>query len=176
MHAAENINADLTAIATQLLPAADWKLPLRPLAPEGKKWIIVFRKHKYYTHFYVELYEAEVSGTGKYKNPLVLIDPLDFIWRVDDPEVLKFLTAVARFRNSYDSDRSESDIDGLKALVNNPMRLDVYFHDPEKSPNITVRAIEPIKLKLLPMDMILKVSRADSFYELTGKLYVSEKA
>ncbi len=176
MHAAENINADLTAIATQLLPAADWKLPVRPLAPEGKKWIIVFRKHKYYTHFYVELYEAEVSDTGKYKNPLVLIDPLDFIWRVDDPEVLKFLTAVARFRNSYDSDRAESDIDGLKALVNNPMQLDVYFHDPEKSPNITVRAIEPIKLKLLPMDMRLKVSRADSFYELTAKLYVNEKA
>jgi superfamily II DNA or RNA helicase len=176
MHVAENINADLTAIATQLLPAEDWKLPVRPLAPEGKKWIIVFRKHKYYTHFYVELYEAEVSDTGKYKNPLVLIDPLDFIWRVDDPEVLKFLTAVARFRNSYDSDRSESDIDGLKALVNNPMQLDVYFHDPGKSPNITVRSIEPIKLKLLPMEMTLKVSRADSFYELTAKLYVNEKA
>jgi superfamily II DNA or RNA helicase len=176
MHVAENINADLTAIATQLLPAADWKLPVRPLAPEGKKWIIVFRKHKYYTHFYVELYEAEVSDTGKYKNPLVLIDPLDFIWRVDDPEVLKFLTAVARFRNSYDSDRCESDIDGLQALVNNPMQLDVYFHDPGKSPNITVRSIEPIKLKLLPMEMTLKVSRADSFYELTAKLYVNEKA
>jgi superfamily II DNA or RNA helicase len=176
MQSAENINADLTAIATQLLPAADWKLPVGPLAPEGKRWIIVFRKHKYYTHFYVELYAADVAETGKLKNPLVLVDPLDFIWKVNDPEVLRFLTAVARFRNSYDSDRSASDIDGLKALVNNPMQLDAYHHDPEKSPNVTLRTIEPIVLKMLPMEMTLKVSLAKSFYALTGKLYVNEKA
>ena len=172
----DNLSSNLNAFSTQLLKGKEWQLPVNTGAPEGKKRILVFRKHKYYTHFYVEMYEAEVGSNGKLKNPLVLIDPLDFIWKVDDPEELKFYTAIARFRNSYDSDRSDSDIAGLRALVKNPLKLDAYFHDTEKSPNITIRSIVPFKLELLKVDLRLHVSLKQSVYEITGKLYLSEKA
>ena len=172
----DNLSSNLNAFSTQLLKGKEWQLPVNTGAPEGKKRILVFRKHKYYTHFYVEMYEAEVGSNGKLKNPLVLIDPLDFIWKVDDPEELKFYTAIARFRNSYDSDRSDSDIAGLRALVKNPLKLDAYFHDTEKSPNITIRSIVPFKLELLKVDLRLQVSLKQSVYEITGKLYLSEKA
>jgi SNF2 family DNA or RNA helicase len=172
----DNFSSNLNAFSTQLLKGKEWQLPVKASAPEGKKRILVFRKHKYYTHFYVELYEAEVGSNGKLKNPLVLIDPLEFIWKVDDPEELKFYTAIARFRNSYDSDRSDSDIAGLRALVKNPLKLDAYFHDTEKSPNITIRSIVPFKLELLEVDLRLQVSLKQSIYEVTGKLYLNEKA
>jgi SNF2 family DNA or RNA helicase len=172
----DNSSTDLNAFSTQLLKSRAWALPVKTLVPEGKKRIIVFRKHKYYTHFYVELYEGEVGENGKLKNPLVLIDPLDFIWQVNDPEVLKFYTAVARFRNSYDSDRNDSDIEGLRALVKNPLQLEAFFHDPEKSPNINIRSIVSFKLQMLKIDLTLQVSFRQSFYEITGKLYVNEKA
>ena len=172
----DSINSNLNTFSTQLLKAKEWQLPVKTDAPEGKKRILLFRKHKYYTHFYVEMYEAEVGSNGKLKNPLVLIDPLEFIWKVDDPEELKFYTAIARFRNSYDSDRSDSDIAGLRALVKNPLKLDAYFHDTEKSPNITIRSIVPFKLELLKVDLRLQVSLKQSIYEVTGKLYLNEKA
>lgn len=172
----DNFSTNLNAFSAQLLSSKEWTLPVKTLVPEGKKRIIVFRKHKYYTHFYVELYEVELGANEKLKNPLVLIDPLEFIWKVDDAEELKFYTAVARFRNSYDSDRSDSDINGLKALVRNPMKLDAYFHDTEKSPNITVRSIVPIKLQLHNLDLSLQVNLKQSNYEITGKLYLNEKA
>jgi SNF2 family DNA or RNA helicase len=172
----DNFSVDLNAFSTQLLKSSEWTLPVKPRVPEGKKRIIVFRKHKYYSHFYVELYEAEVGGNGKLKNPLIGIDPLGFIWQVNDPEELKFYTAVARFSNSYDSDRNDSDIDGLRALVNNPLQLEAFFHDPEKSPNINIRSIVPFKLRKLKIELTLQVSFSQSFYEITGKLYVNEKA
>ena len=172
----DNLSSNLNAFSSQLLKAKEWQLPVKTGAPEGKKRILVFRKHKYYTHFYVEMYEAEIGTNGKLKNPLLLIDPLDFIWKVDDPEELKFYTAIARFRNSYDSDRSDSDIAGLRALVKNPLKLDAYFHDTEKSPNITIRSIVPFKLELLKVDLSLQVSLKHSVYEVTGKLYLNEKA
>jgi SNF2 family DNA or RNA helicase len=172
----DNSSTDLNAFSTQLLKNKAWALPVKTLVPEGKKRIIVFRKHKYYTHFYVELYEVEVGENGKLKNPLILIDPLDFIWQVNDPEVLKFYTAVARFRNSYDSDRNDSDIEGLRKLVKNPLQLEAFFHDPEKSPNINIRSIVPFKLQMLKIDLTLQVNFRHAFYEITGKLYVNEKA
>jgi SNF2 family DNA or RNA helicase len=171
----DNFSDELNTFSTQLLKGKEWQ-PVKTLVPEGKKRIIVFRKHKYYSHFYVELYEAELGSNEKLKNPLILIDPLEFIWKVNDPEQLKFYTAVARFRNSYDSDRTDSDIEGLKALVKNPLQLDAYFHDTEKSPNITIRAITPFKLQMLNIDLALQVNLKQSSYEITGKLYLNEKA
>jgi SNF2 family DNA or RNA helicase len=172
----DNFSTDLNAFSTQLLTGKEWQLPVKTLVPEGKRRIIVFRKHKYYTHFYVELYEAEVGANEKLKNPLILIDPLEFIWKVDTPEELKFYTAVSRFRNSYDSDRSDSDIEGLRALVKNPLKLEAYFHDTEKSPNITIRSIVPFKLQMLNIDLALQVNLKQATYEVTGKLYLNEKA
>jgi SNF2 family DNA or RNA helicase len=172
----DNLSSNLQAFSTQLLTGNEWQLPVKTQVPEGKKRIIIFRKHKYYTHFYVELYDAEVGPNGKLKNPLILIDPLEFIWKLNDPEELKFYTAVSRFRNSYDSDRSDSDIDGLKALVKNPMQLEAYYHDTEKSPNITIRSIVPMKLQMLNIDLVLQVNLKQSIYEVTGKLYLNEKA
>jgi hypothetical protein len=83
---------------SRLLKKHTWTLPLNEQHPDGKKRILVLRRHKYYTHFYAEIYEAVTAVNGKLKNPLILLDPLDFIWQVNDPDILKFYAAILRFR------------------------------------------------------------------------------
>lgn len=161
---------------SRLLKKNNWTLPLSAEEPEGKKRILVLRKHKYYSYFYGEIYEAVVGLNGKLKNPFVLLDPLDFIWQINDPDVLKFYAAIVRLRNSYDSESTKADVEGLRALVKNPLNLEVYDHDPNLSPNISFKSIVPVSLCLLKLDLRLKIVLKKSFYEITGRLYVGEKS
>jgi hypothetical protein len=160
---------------THLLPQISQPVFLTPEVFSATKRIIVFREHKYYKHFYIEIYEAAASIKGKIKNPLVVIDPMEFIWRLDDPAELKFYTAVLKFKNTYESERSDSDQEGLKALVKNPLGLDVYLHDPKSSVNVNATSLLPVKLELLKLDIRLNVNLKDSFYEIFGKLYLKDK-
>jgi superfamily II DNA or RNA helicase len=167
---------ELSNLKSSLLARTAWQPPLTDKQPEGKKRILVLRKHKYYTHFVAEIYEAGLSSNGKLKNPLVLIDPLDFIWKVNDPDELKFYAAIARLRSSYDAEHTEADMEGLKALVKNPLALDVYYHDPEKSANVSLKSIVQVKLGMYKLDLRLEVVLRKAFYEITARLYIAEKA
>lgn len=167
---------ELSNLKSSLLARTAWQAPLTDKQPEGKKRILVLRRHKYYTHFVAEIYEAGLSSNGKLKNPLVLIDPLDFIWKVNDPDELKFYAAIARLRSSYDAEHTEADMEGLKALVKNPLALDVYYHDPEKSANVSLKSIVQVKLGMYKLDLRLEVVLRKAFYEITARLYIGEKA
>jgi hypothetical protein len=160
---------------SNLLPHVVTPVYLNPDVFPATKRIVVFREHKYYKHFYIELYEAAASIKGKIKNPLTLIDPLNFIWRLDDPAELKFYTAILKFRNTYESDRSDSDLEGLKALVKNPLGLEFYLHDAKISTSVNASSLLLVKFELLKLDIRLNVNLKDSFYEIFGKLYLNDK-
>ncbi len=123
-------------IRDHLLPKKSLPASVKDKEAEGTKKIVVFRRHKYYKHFYIELFEAAVTRNGKIKNPLVRIDPLNLIWKIENPEELKFYTAVAKFKNTYEPEQSDTDLEGLKALVKNPPGLEVFYHDPKIAENI----------------------------------------
>lgn len=167
---------ELSNLKTRLLARTAWQPPLTDKQPEGKQRILLLRKHKYYTHFVAEIYEATLGSNGKLKNPLILIDPLDFIWKVNDPDELKFYAAIARLRSSYDAEHTEADMEGLRALVKNPPGLDVYCHDPEQSANVNIRSIVKVKLGMYKLDLRLEVMLRKAFYEITARLYIGEKA
>lgn len=158
-----------------LLPKQSSKEDLKGKSPASVKKILVFRKHKYYGHFYAELYEAETSLNGKIKNPLVLLDPLELVWKAEDKDELKFYTAISKFQNSYDSEPSASNLEALKALTRNPHGLEV-FEQEQVTKNVTVNTLIPVQLKSLTIDVRLRVSRWDSFYEITGQLYLEDRA
>ncbi|PYF70637.1 DEAD/DEAH box helicase [Pedobacter nutrimenti] len=139
-----------------------------------RKQVLVFRKHKYYSHFYAELYEAESTGKGKIKNPLVLLNPMDLIWKTEDKDELRFYSAVSRFRQSYE-EVTDSDLEALKALVKNPGVLEVYELE-QGAKNVTVNALEKVQLKALHLDIRLKVDQRGNFYEVTGELYLDDHA
>ena len=54
------------------------------------KLIMVFGQHRYYDHIFIELLDAKLSKDGQIKNPLTLENPLDYVWKSNSNEELKF--------------------------------------------------------------------------------------
>ncbi|MBC3538763.1 SNF2-related protein [Rufibacter sediminis] len=142
---------------------------------ENTQLIMVLGEHKYYKHLNVELLEAATTQSGKIKNPLKTLNPLDFIWKTDRVEEMKFYTALSRFQNNYNSEPTESDLEALKALAQNPLGLHVYQHNPEVSSNITASSVVPVELRKAPLELVLEVHAKDNFYTITPTLHIEDQ-
>jgi len=144
---------------------------------ESSKKILVLKQHRYYSHFQAELMEAGITPAGKLRNPLKQLNPMDYLWTTNQAEEIKFFTAVSRFQdNNYEADKSVIEIEGLKALVKNPMALDVYYHDPKISPNLTANSVIPVKIQIAKIEISLSVSLKKGFYTISGDLLLAGKA
>ncbi|ASU35149.1 DEAD/DEAH box helicase [Mucilaginibacter xinganensis] len=146
-----------------------------PLDIEESTVVVVLKEHKYYKYLFVELYKAGMSKEGKIKNPLTAVPPLDFIWTTEDPKQLKFFTGIHKFQNHLNKIASDADILALRAIVNNPMEYDFYYHDSTISENVTAGSIMPVKVGLLNGDVKLAVEPREPFFELSGTLVINDK-
>jgi SNF2 family DNA or RNA helicase len=152
-----------------LLPKTDANVPDGRDASETLKRIVVIGQHKYYDHFYIELLEGQQTRDGKIKNPLNSLNPLDFIWKIDNPEDLKFYSAISRFQNNYRT-KTESDVDGIRAVVKNPLGLPFFYHNINISENRNSASLVPITLQRSTVDLSLAVDHQNGFYEVHGHL------
>lgn len=143
---------------------------------ENTKMILVIGQHRYYKQLSIEIFEAQATKDGKIKNPLKNLNPLDFIWKTEEKDTIKFFTAISRFKNNYDTEISEADVEALKALVKNPLGLDVFFHKKEISDIIKVSSVMAVKLSAFPIDLRLSVHAKDNFFEVNGHVYLNEKS
>jgi SNF2 family DNA or RNA helicase len=134
---------------------------------------VILKKHKYNKYLIVELYHGDKAKNGQLKNPLTPAPPLDFIWQSDDPDHVKFFTAIHKFQGHSDGKRKESDIKALRAIVKNPAGYDFYYHLAEVSDNITASSVAPIKPALFTGDMVVTVEQRERFYEIGGSLTIS---
>lgn len=132
---------------------------------------VVLRQHKYYKHLNIELYEAHLTKDGKIKNPLTPIQPLDRIWATGDPAQIRFFTAISRFQQAAAGKRSVADLESLRAIIANPLRLPCYYHNSEVSAHISAAALVPVVLDTLSDPVSLTVSYNNPFYELRGDLH-----
>ncbi|SMC63547.1 Superfamily II DNA or RNA helicase, SNF2 family [Pedobacter africanus] len=154
-----------------LLPNKEYSFPgSGGLLKKDVRTIVVFGQHRYYNHLTVSLCQGIASKDGKVKNPLKVVDPSDLLWNTENLSEMRFINGVLKFQNNYNADASDADLEGLKALAKNPLGLDMYIHDTKVSPNITASSIERIKLKILPIDLVLSVHEKGDFYEVSGKL------
>jgi superfamily II DNA or RNA helicase len=143
---------------------------------ESKTKVLVLKQHRYYTHFQAELLESAVSSNGNLKNPLQQLNPMDYLWGTADIDELRFYTAISKFQQNYEAEKPETEIEGLKALVRNPLLLDCYYHDPQISSNLTVSSLMPVKLKTQKTEINLFVSLEKSFYTISGEVILNGKA
>lgn len=148
-----------------------------PAAPERlrTRTIIVFSQHKYYGHFFIELFIAPVSEKGKIKAPLTPLDPMDLIWKAEKPEETKFFAALAKFHSNFRTARSETDLAGLQALLGNPLQYEFYIHNNAASTNITVGSIVPIQLRSERVQLNLTVRSSGIFYETSLRIEISNE-
>jgi hypothetical protein len=141
-------------------------------APEHDGLAVVFRQHKYYKHLCISLFRAPVTYSGKIKNPLMPMDPADFIWREDDNTVLKFYTGISRFQNNHTTPRSAAGLEALKAIVKNPQGLGFFSHKNDASENITAASVEPVTIGGPIHDLNLFVHEKGNFYALSGSVRI----
>lgn len=158
----------------QLLPAAQPKRLAIETETQGTQMILVFRKHKYYDQLAVELYECTTTKDGNIKNPLVSVDPIGLIWKTQHIDEAKFFSAISTLQIGHTLKETEATINILKLIVNNPLQLQVFYHDKTLSENITATSIAPINLSLLKTDLELSVFKKDPFYEVSGELVVDD--
>lgn len=169
------VNTDtLKAMQQVLYPAPD-VFPQDDPKATGKAICVVFRQHKYHKHLLIALYSAPVSREGKIKNPMTEVPPLELAWTSDDPECLKFYTAVHKFQQYPAAKRSQSDLIALKAIIRNPLGYRFYYHDPAVSDNITATSVMPVHTAPLPGRIVLTVAKEGDFYSVGGRLVVDEK-
>jgi SNF2 family DNA or RNA helicase len=141
-----------------------------PMAAADSTMCVVLKQHKYHKYLVIELYQGVVGKNGKMKNPLTLVPPLDLTWQSDDPDHVKFFTAIHKFQGHADGKKKESDIKALRAIFKNPLGFDFYYHLSEVSDNITTTSIAPVKPAIFSGDVTLTVDQHDQFYEVGGQL------
>lgn len=187
----EDDQVSITPRAGNLLPVTDESiqqlssllLPPAPVPPDidhagdiTTTRLLVIRQHKYYKHVVVELYIAATTKEGKVKNPLTAVNPLDVIWEKEDPAALKCYTAISRLQNSIDSKQTDAVIHNLKAVIRNPDRLPVYYHDAAASENVNAANLKPIQLSTEIVKVKLSVDKEGEFFALSGQLHILDRS
>lgn len=154
-----------------LTPPPDAVIARKSTAPTDTARIAVLKQHKYYGHLQMEIYDAKISKEGKIKNPLLALNPLDLLWETDNPEVLKFYTAISGLQKNIDA-KEDAPIDGLKAIARNPLELAFYYHDNSIAESINATSLIPVQIKRLKAEVNLSIEKKEPFYELSGTLQI----
>jgi hypothetical protein len=167
---AKNLNT-----AAQLLLADQTGVVNKGIPADDHSRCIIIKQHKYYKHLLIELYDAPKTKEGRIKNPLESVSPLEQVWVSNDALELKFFAAVSRFQQTIDAGVSASAITSLKAVVKNPLSLDIYMHDSAVSEKVSASALQQVKIMTLTENSELTVTRKGQFYELAGTLKIGDE-
>ncbi|NML69705.1 DEAD/DEAH box helicase family protein [Chryseobacterium sp. RP-3-3] len=166
----EMLPIDENVFKQHLLPQRSSVIEELALRENGKRKILVIGRHRYYSHLNFSLMESETTQSGKIKNPVNPVDAMQLIWKAEEPQHIKFYTAVSAFRNNYNEDYNPAELEALKLIVQNPLGLETYYHDRELSETISAKSLVPVHLEVLHAEMQLSVFKKDPFYEITGEL------
>ncbi|WP_160138309.1 DEAD/DEAH box helicase [Chryseobacterium sp. c4a] len=165
---------DELMLQKDLLPQLSSKLDELAALETGKRQILVIGKHRYYNHLVFTLMEAEITQTGKIKNPVTSVDAMQLIWKAEKPLDIKFYTAISTFQNNYNEDYNPAELEALKLIVKNPLDLEVYYHDREIAETISSKSLIAVKINTLDAELQLSVFKKDPFYEITGELLFND--
>ncbi|ASK29627.1 DNA helicase [Chryseobacterium sp. T16E-39] len=166
----ELLQIDDHAFKQNLLPQRQPLLKELGMLNTDKRKFLIVGKHRYYNFLNFSLIEADTAQNGKIKNPIHVIDPMQLIWKANQPQEIKFYTAIAAFQNKFSEEQGSTDLEALKLIVQNPLGLEVYYHDHTITESISSRSLVPIGLSLLKAEIQLTVFKKDPFYEITGEL------
>lgn len=159
----------------QLLSNQEKSIPNNLGSGENNELIVVLRQYRFYKQLCIELYEASITKDGKIKNPLILTNPLDFVWKKDEPTEIKFFSGLTRFQNNPTAIKSASDVEALKAILKNPLRLRFFYHNTEFSENIVAGSVQPVLVGSVIDGVELFVDKREDFYEVNLQIRIDGK-
>lgn len=148
---------------------------LLPSQAPDKKRIIVLKQHKYYHHLCVDFYEASLTKDGSIKNPLIPLNPIDYIWNTEQPEEIKFFSALQKFANPVEQQITATELKALKAIVENPNQYSVFQHQKSKDNQINASNLTAINIHKSSFEIKLLVSKMDGFYQISAKILLGRQ-
>ncbi len=137
---------------------------------EQYEFILVFRKHRFYDHLCIELCKASRTREGKLKKPIQTLNPFEVIWKYNQPDELRFFTALARFANLYEEDRNDSDLEAMKAIFRNPLKLMTYLLPADSNDASSISAYEVVQLQEIDSHVHLMVDQRNTLFRIQGEL------
>lgn len=170
----EMLPVDDVILKKDLLPQFSSKLDELAAQETAKKQILVIGKHRYYNHLTFSLMEAETTQSGKIKNPVSPVDAMQLIWKAEQPADIKFYTAITSFQNNYNEDYNPAELEALKLIVQNPLELEVCYHDRQIAETVSAKSLFKVELNTLDAEVQLSVFKKDPFYEITGELQFND--
>ena len=162
----------LQQLASELLPVHHFN---KITKTDATALVLVFSEHKYYKYLQINLYEAGTGTNQKIKNPITLIAPMELVWKTNDAAEAKFYLAIAGFQQPDNKTATLKDLNALKAIVNNPLGLISFYHDPSKSETVTALSLIPTEIYNLTMELELLVHLKAPFYEISGQMLIGDK-
>lgn len=172
----ELLQMDEQAFRKNLVPRQQSVIKRLAVQHTEKRQILIIGRHRYYNQLSFLLMEAAITQSGRIKNPVDNTDPLQLIWKSDDPSEIKFYTAIVTFQHKYNEDNLDTDLEALKGIVKNPLKLEAYYHDSNISETISAKSLLPVELIVLKAEIKLVVLKKDPFYEITGELILNDTA
>ncbi len=130
--------------------------------------ILVFSRHRHYRHLVIELVQAARNKTGQLKNPLRVLDPINFIWKAREERELKFFAGLTQYKNSYQDQRSEKDLEALKAILQNPFSLPIYLHEEERSATVNAASLRKVSISTEAPDIEIYVDERPETMEISA--------
>ncbi|RZL50705.1 MAG: DEAD/DEAH box helicase [Pedobacter sp.] len=147
-----------------------------PLAASAEhQTIVIFSRHRFYRHLVIELATVALAQSGKLKNPITILDPLDLIWKLEKQEEIKFYTAISKFKNNYNEGRANSDLEALKAIIQNPLNLDFYLHDEQANATVNASSLVKTNFTFLKPNFEINVDERGDNFAINGVLHLNGK-
>lgn len=170
----ELLQFDEQVLKNSLVPQRKSVVKKLAVKDTDKRQILVIGRHRYYNQLSFLLMEADITQSGKIKNPVNNIEPMQLIWKAENPLEIKFYTAIVSFQNKYNEDSIDTDLEALKLIVKNPLELEVYYHDRNVSETISAKSLLPVGLEILKAEVQLTVFKKEPFFEITGELVFND--
>lgn len=138
---------------------------------EQQRDFIVLTRNRYYKHLQIQLCQSPVTKSGTPKNPISVIESQTRIWRTNSIEEAQFYTAVSQLAQPLQ--QQGMDISPtLRAIVKNPLALDFYLHDYEKTEHIGASSLSAIQIGLNKGEIKLDIAHNKSFYVIKGEIHI----
>lgn len=115
----------------------------------------------------MELYKAGLAKNGKIKAPFTIADPLSEVWEHENPDTIRFFTALAKVQKTGDW----IDFQAIKSIVKNPLLLPFFISD---SDVIQANSLLSVKLENASIGLNIKVNLREPFYEVTTCVTINE--
>ena len=138
--------------------------------PEFHSFLVI-GKQPYNDYFYISLMSAKLTKDGLIKNPISKVSTKQMMLETEDGAEIKFFSCLSSFeeKNDYYSYKLTPDqlSDSIKTVIKNPLNYPTYQHNLKVSDNITIKSIDLVVLKNQEVNLLLKITKKEGFFDVT---------